>query len=254
MKINVRKNALEKTISESKEAKEKSIQNMNKEKFPTGLAKLVIVDVEHTSFEFNDKKTDERKKVQKIILKLNTALKNSKNNYFDFRMEFPFFTFEDKETGDPKCISFEQLYGFIDDAFGKQIQFKNEEADLEEIATVLTKGLEHFKGREIAFYGIVIHREIVYKDRLILSPELYMPSITSITGDIKKAENLDKSIKNKVWKISETTKKKVLAKKRNQSASLPNQNEEGIPSNVDNFSADMNSIGTSPDKEDDLPF
>lgn len=252
MKIKTSKETLQKTVQESREAKEKSIQNMNKEKFPVGFGKLKIVGVEHTSFTFKDKKTGEDRTVQKIIVQFNTGLEKSEGKYYDFRMDFPFFTYIDKETGDFKCIAFEQLYSFISDAFGKEIQFKNSEAEIPEIAETIAKALNHFKEKATPFYGIVVHKENVYKDKLILSPEIFMSSVVSMTGDIKKIEEIDKKMSNKVWKLNDAEKKKLLAKKRNQSASMPNQNEDGVPAGVENYSANMSSFPE--DDDDDLPF
>lgn len=245
--IKVSKEVLNKKLKEAEEKQKESLEKMNKEKFPVGLTKLVITKVEKS--KFNTKNGE----VNKIKIFLNTALKKSKEKYYDFNQDFPFFVFKDKETGEDKCIAFEQLYTFIYNAFGKAIQFKSEEVSIDSAVEDFAKALNYFKEKETPFYSIVIHQETVYKDKLMYFPGLYLSSVRSMTNDIKEIEELDKKMKNKVWKIRESEKKKLLAKKRNQSNSFAEGPEDGVPEGVENYSADLTNMENE-DKDDDLPF
>lgn len=248
MKINVNQNTLQSKLQKSKSIQKQSLKNLSKEKFPVGLSRLIITKVEHTVFD-----TQNQPGINKIRLYFNTPAQDKADKYYDFSNDFVFYPGKRKDTGEPICVGFERLYSFIYNAFGKVVPFEKEDIELSEAARILNQALTPFADQKAPFFGIVVHRETIYKDRLNLLPEVFLASVKTIASEITELNKIDSQMKNKVWRIKENEKKKYQAKKRNENSLPGSTPDDGFPETIESDGNDFKAMDSDlPD--DDLPF
>lgn len=241
--LNVNNDRLMERLKRSETNKKKSLEKAVQTRIEPGLYSLAVTGFESTTFI-----TEKYGEVWKITLYIQPAQNPQRSMHYPLREEFPFFVFTG-DNGEKRCPQFDYLLAFCRDGFGKIPKFSDG------AMASIVKSFETFFDvhREKPFYGIVIHREEVYKDKVITVASLYRNSVSVHSSSVEELKKVAGRM-NKHWPLSRDQKKKLIQKSKHRPAEYTALDTGQADGEEDLPLDEKESTGEANPAEDDMPF